>query len=443
MAKLLVTVGPPAVARPRGHGDTAAAGSRRSGTSPASLDCPGLDCPGLDGTGQLDGTGGTTPASGARTGTRRSVAIVGTYPPTMCGLATFTSNVREALTACTPDWDVRVVRVLDHAEPVPAAEVVAQWVPGDRTSLGRARDALKSSDVVVVQHEYGLFGPDDGIAVLDLVDEMRSPLVVVLHTALLEPSLRQRRILDHLIGAASAVIVQSDAARRHLAAIYGCELAGVVVVPHGAAENFVGPVLEDVPHPAVLSWGLLSPGKGIEHGIAAVARLGSRRPPPTFVVAGQTHPKVRAAHGEVYRESLAHLARDLGAADRVRFDDSYRDWASLRALVRSADVVLLPYDSREQVSSGVLAEALASGKPVVATRFPHAVELLGGGAGILVDQGDVVGMSEALDRVLYHPTVARAMATAARRAAIPFLWPAVGLRYRTVLEGALAGRALA
>ncbi len=360
----------------------------------------------------------------------------------MCGLATFTGNVRDALKASNADWDVRVVRVLDHPEPVPAAEVVAQWVPGDRTSLDRARDALASSDIVVVQHEYGLFGPDDGIAVLDLVDEMRPPLVVVLHTALLEPSPRQRRILDHLIGAAAAVIVQSDAARRHLAAIYGSELSRVVVVPHGAAENFAGPVLEDVPHPAVLSWGLLSPGKGIEHGIAAVARLGRRRPPPTFVVAGQTHPKVLAAHGEVYRDSLVRLARDLGAADRVRFDDSYRDWTSLRALVRSADVVLLAYDSREQVSSGVLAEALAYGKPVVATRFPHAVELLGGGAGILVDQGDVVGMSEAIDRVLYQPAVARAMATAARRAAIPLLWPAVGLRYRTVLEGALAARAI-
>ena len=138
----------------------------------------------------------------------------------------------------------------------------------------------------------------------------------------------------------------------------------------------------------MLTWGLLSPGKGIEHGIRAVARVihHSRRA-ASYIVAGQTHPKVRAAEGERYREALQAQSRSLGIAGRVRFDGSYRDWESLRALVRSVDVVLLPYESRDQASSGVLVEALASAKPVVATRFPHAEEVLAGGAGILVGQG--------------------------------------------------------
>ena len=155
------------------------------------------------------------------------------------------------------------------------------------------------------------------------------------------------------------------------------------------------------------------------------------------MVAGQTHPKVRAAHGENYRATLQSYARSLGVGDRVVLDDSYRDWATLRALVRSVDVVLLPYESRDQVSSGVLVEAVASGKPVVATRFPHAEELLCTGAGLLVDHGDVEGMAEALRRVLFEPGLAERMGAAARLAAQPLLWPAVGAAYRTLVNRVL------
>jgi glycosyltransferase involved in cell wall biosynthesis len=193
----------------------------------------------------------------------------------------------------------------------------------------------------------------------------------------------------------------------------------------------------------VLTWGLLSRGKGIEHGIAAVARLGAHSPSLRYIVAGQTHPKVRATEGERYRRQLQAQARRLGVAHRVQFDGTYRDWASLRALVRSVDVVLLPYDSREQVSSGVLVEALASGKPVVATRFPHAEELLAGGAGLLVDHCDVDAMSSALRRILSEPGLAEEMSAVARGSAQPLLWPAVGFAYRTLVNQVLARRVAA
>jgi len=217
----------------------------------------------------------------------------------------------------------------------------------------------------------------------------------------------------------------------------------VVVIPHGAAPNFSGPVRSDIRWPSVLTWGLLSPGKGVEHGIAAIARLGTRSPAVSYVVAGETHPKVRAAHGEQYREALKAQASALGVAGRIQFDDAYRDWDSLRALVRSVDVVLLPYDSRDQVSSGVLVEAVASGKPIVATRFPHAVELLGDRTGILVDHGDVDGMARALERVLYEDGLADRMATSARHAAMPLFWPAVGASYRALVDRVVAAQAVA
>ena len=373
----------------------------------------------------------------------KSVALVGTYPPTACGLATFTSNLRAAIAAPRCGWDASVVRVLDRSEPERSREVAAQWILGDAGSLRRSLAAVTSCDAVLLQHEYGLFGGPDGVDVLDLVDGLAAPLVAVMHTTLRDPSPHQREILDHILDAAAVCVVQSEAARRRILDVHGADAADVVVIPHGAAENVAGPVPSGMPRPLVLTWGLLGPGKGIEHGIAAVARLQRHAPAASYVVAGQTHPKVRAAHGERYRESLEELARSLGVAGRVRFDDGYRDWDSLRALVRSADVVLLPYESRDQVSSGVLVEAVASAKPVVATRFPHAAELLAGGAGILVDQGDVGAMADALGRVLYEPGLAVEMADVARRVAEPLLWPAVGDAYRALVDQVAAARAVA
>jgi len=358
-------------------------------------------------------------------------------------VATFTSNLRAAIAARPSSWQTGIVRVLDSWEPRGSDEVVGQWVAGNLATLRHSLEALNSFEAVLLQHEYGLFGGRDGVDVLALIEGVNVPLVAVLHTVLLEPSPHQRHILDRIIEAAAVVVVQSEAARRRIVSVHDADPGSVIVIPHGAAANFSGPPLADVPRPAVLTWGLLSPGKGIEHGIAAIARLQPVSPAVSYIVAGKTHPKVRAANGEHYREALRTQAHSLGVDDRVRFDDRYRDWDSLRALVRSVDVVLLPYDSCDQVSSGVLVEALASGKPVVATRFPHAEDLIRGGAGILVEHGDVGAMADALARVLYAPGVAAQMAAAARRAAVPMLWPAVGASYRVLVDRVVATQAVA
>jgi glycosyltransferase involved in cell wall biosynthesis len=362
-----------------------------------------------------------------------SVVLVGTYPPTACGLATFTANLRAAIAAPGSGWRADVIRLVDRPEEDLDEPVVEQWVAGDPWSLTRVLDTAKAYDALLLQHEYGLFGGADGDEVLHLIDGLKAPLVAVLHTVLLDPSLNQRSILERVVDAAEVVVVQSHAARHRLVEVHRTEPHRVVVIPHGAAANFSGPPVVGLPKPMVLTWGLLGPGKGVEHAVRAVAALGDRHPPATYVVAGQTHPKVRAASGEWYRQGLIALAEDLGVSDRVRFDDAYRDWESLRALVRSADAVLLPYDSTDQVSSGVLVEALASGKPVVATGFPHAAELLAGGAGMIVPHGDSEAMAAALARVLYEPGVAEAMASAARREAQALLWPAVGAAYRALI----------
>jgi glycosyltransferase involved in cell wall biosynthesis len=370
----------------------------------------------------------------------RSAALVSTYPPTACGLATFTYNVRAAITGSGSAWRADVVRILEPDERSPNDEaVVGTWVLGDAASLRRSLRELTSYDVVILQHEFRLFGWPDGPAVLEFVAEVAAPLVVVLHTVQSDPTGNRREIMQHLLAASHAVVVQAEAAREVLCSTYGADPAKVIVIAHGAASNLTGPTVPGIPHPTVVTWGLLRPGKGIERAIAAFARIGDRSPAPVYVVAGQTHPKYLAADGESYRDQLRADAERLGVADRIRFEPDYQDQESLQALARTADVVLLPYDSRDQVSSGVLVEALAAGKPVVATRFPHAVELLSGGAGLLVDHDDVDAMAQALGRVLYEPGLAAKLSSAARREAEDLMWQAVGDRYLKLLDSVAGG----
>jgi len=188
----------------------------------------------------------------------------------------------------------------------------------------------------------------------------------------------------------------------------------------------------------LLTWGLLGPGKGIEWALRALARLRDLNPSPSYTVAGQTHPKVVEREGEAYRDRLERLGAMLGIADSVNYRPNYHDPATLNALVASADVVVLPYDSREQVTSGVLAEAVAAGVPVVATAFPHAVELLTDSRGLIVAHQDSAALAGAIRRLLTGPGLDRPPMDAAGdpRAELPIpsrsRWPVVADRYRSL-----------
>jgi len=205
------------------------------------------------------------------------------------------------------------------------------------------------------------------------------------------------------------------------------------MIPHGAAVAADFRVRR-AGRPTLLSWGLIGPGKGIERVIDAMPSLQDLPGRPRYVVAGRTHPKVLAAEGEAYRESLRERARSRGVADAVNLDTGYLGTDSLRALIQSAAAVVLPYDSTDQVTSGVLVEAIAKGRPVVATAFPHAVELLSSGAGIVVGHQDQDALASALRRVLTQPGLAGAMAAEARHLAPSIDWPVVAKLYLALAQ---------
>jgi glycosyltransferase involved in cell wall biosynthesis len=369
--------------------------------------------------------------------TAPSLAIVSTYPPTQCGLATFTAALVDAL-----GGGVAVVRVLDEAEPdAVAAPVVATLLNGSDASTATVVATLAAYDVVMIQHEYGIFGGADGIDILRVLDALTMPTIVVLHTVLQDPTPEQRHILEAILRMATVVVTMTHTGRRRLVDGYGCDPARVRVIPHGAIDHRRSTARhEPAEHPVLVTWGLLGPGKGIEWVIDALPAL--RDLNPLYRVVGRTHPKVRERHGEAYRDGLAERARRLGVADLVELDASYLTVPELARLAQQADVVLLPYDSPEQVTSGVLIEAVAAGRPVVATAFPHAVELLAGGAGLTVGRRDPDALVHALRRVLTEPGLARAMSAAAQREAPHLVWSAVADAYRALaveLAAELAG----
>ena len=231
---------------------------------------------------------------------------------------------------------------------------------------------------------------------------------------------------------ADAVVAMTATARERLAAGYAVDMTKVCVIAHGAAARpttMAEPTFRTGQF-TVLTWGLLGPGKGIEWGIEAMAMLRDLVPMPRYVVAGQTHPKVLLHEGDAYRDRLREQVRQADLGSVVSFDGHYRSTAALASLVRSADVVLLPYDSTEQVTSGVLIEALAAGKPVVATQFPHAAEVLVGGAGLLVPHRDPAAIAAALRSVFARGDTMMRMAAAAAATAPHLLWPVIADQYR-------------
>jgi polysaccharide biosynthesis protein PslF len=359
----------------------------------------------------------------------KAYALLGTYPPTQCGLATFNAALFAHLRG--PDDHAGVVRVLDEPAPFQPPEVVHDLVNGSAASAAAAVDVLNGFDVAIVQHEYGIYGGPDGRDLVPLLDALRIPSIVVLHTVLTHPTKRQRIILDDVIDAASAVVTMTQTARSRLLGSYGTSPEKVFVIPHGSADNRVAAASRKASRwPAALTWGLLGPGKGIEHAIDAVAQLRERGVHVAYTVAGQTHPRVRAREGEVYRRMLEARARAQGVGDLVRFVARYLPAAALSDLIGAADVVLLPYDSMEQVTSGVLIEAVTAGKPVISTSFPHALELLSGGAGLLVQRQDSAAIARALHQVVTVPGLAARMSRHSAKLAPQLLWPAVASSYR-------------
>jgi glycosyltransferase involved in cell wall biosynthesis len=363
-----------------------------------------------------------------------------TFPPTHCGLATFAAALAKGLS----DVGVRrvgIIRAGDDDVAETDKRVVGRLRAGSSRSRVQAAREINAYDFLLLQHEFGIFGGDDGAEVLDLLDDVHIPVIVTLHTVPLMPSTGQRLVLEALAARADVLVTMTRAARDRLLKLYRVQPEKVVTIPHGAT----------VPHifgqhspeeTTLLTWGLLGPGKGVEWVIDALSLLPDLKDKVHYVVAGQTHPKVFANEGERYRDMLKRRAALHGVSSMVSFDDQYRTVPSLLELIGQSTCVVLPYDSEDQITSGVLVDAVSAGRPVIATGFPHAVELLAGGVGIVVPHQDPVAMASAIRAVASNPRLVDSMAEATQTLASDHRWTAVAARYADVSSQVLPSKSL-
>ncbi|MCI1020132.1 glycosyltransferase [Microbacterium sp. C5A9] len=373
--------------------------------------------------------------------------FLSTYPPTRCGLATFTAALASAI--ATDDRDRCIVVRVDDGVPADVAvsserlRVVDRMLqPGSPAGREAAAEALADCDVVIVQHEYGIYGGADGDEIVDLLQRLRVPRVVVMHTVLPTPTAHQRSVTEQIIENSEIVVAMTSTAADLLAEQYGVPDERLRLIPHGVDEWTTHIDVVQSERPVLLTWGLLGPGKGIEWVIRALAAMKDLDPQPVYRVLGQTHPKVLLESGEQYRRSLWALADDLGVSASVEIEARYQQPDELAREVAGADIVMLPYDSHDQATSGVLVEAVAAGRPVIATRFPHATELLADGGGALVAHRSPGEIAAAVRMLLADPAHVLADVELARALGSVTSWGGVAERYRDLaIELAMVGGA--
>ncbi len=368
------------------------------------------------------------------------LGFVSTYPPTICGLAKFSHSLVSAIRKSRGENDstriVRVVNELDRFKEVDR-DIVSFLDPSCTASILDSVESLNNLDLAVIQHEFGIFGPNDGDAVLTILENINIPTIIVLHTVPACPTEQQRKILQGILKLGDKIVVLSKAAHAGLEKNYQINKKKVHIIPHGA-HVYDGNEKRISNRPSILTWGLIGPSKGIEWGIRALPHLCSIKPTPLYTVWGQTHPNVFAREGEQYRNYLVSLSKELNVEDMLEIHGEYLDDDSLWAIVANTDVVLLPYESSEQVTSGVLIDAVAAGKPVVATRFPHAIELLSNGGGLLVPHKDPLTMASALHQLLTNANARQSAQQQAQRVAASLDWSIVAGQYEQLIHEVLS-----
>ncbi len=329
------------------------------------------------------------------------IAFIGNSLPRRCGIATFTSDLQQAVAAARPGTETMIVAMNDRAQSYAYPPVVRMQIQDDKLEdYAWAADELNAGQVhaVSLQHEFGIFGGEAGSHVLALLQRLKMPIVTTLHTVLSDPSPAQRRVLDNVVALSAKVIVMAEKGRELLRSIYAVPAEKIEVIPHGipdapfAAPEAAKSRLGFAGRPTILTFGLLSKNKGIEVMIDAMPAILREAPDAVYVVLGATHPNLVRDQGEAYRESLVARVRELGVEHHVVFLDRFVDKPTLLDFISMCDVYVTPYLNESQMTSGTLAYSFGMGKAVVSTPYWHARELLGDGRGVLVPFNDVAAI---------------------------------------------------
>lgn len=365
----------------------------------------------------------------------RRVALLGNHLPRQCGIATFTTDLSDAIASADPDLDCFVLAMNDgrHQHNYPG-RVRFELTDNDAAAYTRAADFLNVNavDVISVQHEYGIFGGKAGSHLLPLLRQLRMPIVTTLHTILAAPNLHQRRVMDELTALSDRIVVMTAGGATLLRDTHGVDEAKIDVIPHGipnipfaGSKNRLG--VEG--RPLILTFGLLSPDKGIENVIDALPAILAHYPDVVYIVLGATHPHIIERHGETYRLMLEQRAKQLHVDGNVIFHNRFVSLSELSEFLAAADIYITPYLNPEQITSGTLAYALGAGKAVISTPYAYARELLAEGRGVLVPWRDPVAIAAEIVALLDDPEARMEMRRRAADHGRAMLWPSVAHSY--------------
>jgi glycosyltransferase involved in cell wall biosynthesis len=376
------------------------------------------------------------------------VAFIGNSLPRRCGIATFTTDLQRAVAAAARTSDTAIVAMTDEGRHYDYPPVVClQIQENELEEYKGAAQFLNTGqfDVVSLQHEFGIFGGDAGSHIVTLLSHLTKPIVTTLHTVLAEPSTMQRSVMREIVEASTTVVVMVEKGRELLHAAYGVAADKIEVIPHGIPDcAFVGPESAKLRHgfngkAVILTFGLLSPNKGIEVMIDAMPAILKRRPDAVYVVLGATHPNLVRSEGETYRERLKALTRQLGVENHVVFLDEFVDQATLVDFISMCDVYATPYLNEAQMTSGTLAYSFGVGKAVVSTPYWHARELLADGRGVLVPFGDSAAVGKEIADLLTDDLRRHALRRGAYSYSRAMTWQRTGEYYMAVYAAAASG----
>ena len=371
--------------------------------------------------------------------THSRLVTIGTYQPRLCGIATFTTDLTDAL-AKLPGTDVFAVAVNDQGVYDYPARVRFEIAQEDVKTYHLAADFInrEKPDGVILQHEYGIFGGPSGGHILELLGRLEVPVTTNFHTILEHPSDEQRRILVAIAARSERVVTMSEHGVTFLQTVYGVPSSKIDLIPHGVpVVPFEGPLEQSISkvslglegRKAMLTFGLLSQNKGIETAIRALPEIVAAHPDVIYLVLGATHPHILTHEGERYREFLQDLAERLGVAANLRFENRFVSLEELVQFLSLADLYVTPYLNREQITSGTLAYALGLGKAIVSTPYWYAEELLADGRGELVPFGDTGALAQSVSELLGNPERYGRLRRRAYAYSRAMTWPRVAERY--------------
>ncbi len=380
----------------------------------------------------------------------QTMALLGSYVPRRCGIATFTKDLRDALAANGDKTRTLVLAMDDVPGGYPYPDEVRFQIQANRVQdYATAADLLNINqiDVAIVQHEFGIYGGPAGAHLLAFMRRLRMPIITTLHTLLTDPNEEQAAVMSEIISASDRLAVMSQGAMDILRSVYSVPAAMIAVIPHGIPDvPFVDPTfykdqfgLEG--RRVLLTFGLISPGKGIETAISALPEIVKDHPEVVYVILGATHPNIVKREGQAYLASLERLAEKLGVRENVVFHNRYVTLEELCGYLGACDVYVMPYLGKSQIVSGTLAYAMGTGKAVVSTPFAYAQEMLADGRGGLFPFGDAGALARQVKEFLGDRIAANAIRKKAYMYCRPMVWKEVGYRYIQLAGEILLDRA--